>query len=170
MRFLTKVFIIFLLILGTYACKVTFSFSGANISADVKTYSVDYFQNKALLVVPYLSSKFTDKLNEHIRSKTGLVEMTNNDGDVRFEGQITEYSQRAIDIKKDETAASNRLTISVRVKFTNIKDDKFDYDSSFSNYADYTSDADFTSIEESLIDEIIEKIIEDIFNKAFVNW
>ncbi len=150
--------------------KVRYSISGANISPEVKTYSVDYFPNKALLVVPYLSSLFTDKLNTYIRSKTGLSEMTDNNGDIRFEGQITGYSQRPIDIQKDEVAASNRLTIEIRVKYTNIKDDKYDFDSKFSNYADYPASANFDAIEESLITEILDKIIEDIYNKALVNW
>ena len=137
--------------------KVTYSTTGASISPDVKTFSVDYFPNKAPLVVPYLSSLFTEKL-------------TDNNGDIRFEGQITEYSQRPIDIQKDEIAASNRLTIGIKVKYTNTKDDKYDFSSTFSNYADYSTDADFNSIEESLIIEILDKIIDDIYNKALVNW
>ena len=82
--------------------KVTYSTTGASISPDVKTFSVDYFPNKAPLVVPYLSSLFTEKLTDYMRSKTGLSQLTDNNGDIRFEGQITEYSQRPIDIQKDE--------------------------------------------------------------------
>ena len=133
--------------------KVSYSTTGASISPDVKTFSVDYFPNKAPLVVPYLSSLFTEKLTDYMRSKTGLSQLTDNNGDIRFEGQITEYSQRPI-----------------KVKYTNTKDDKYDFSSTFSNYADYSTDADFNSIEESLIIEILDKIIDDIYNKALVNW
>mgnify|MGYP000929903901 CR=1 FL=1 len=70
--------------------KVTYSTTGASISPDVKTFSVDYFPNKAPLVVPYLSSLFTEKLTDYMRSKTGLSQLTDNNGDIRFEGQITE--------------------------------------------------------------------------------
>ena len=150
--------------------KVSYSTTGASISPDVKTFSVDYFPNKAPLVVPYLSSLFTEKLTDYMRSKTGLSQLTDNNGDIRFEGQITEHSQRPIDIQKDEIAASNRLTIGIKVKYTNTKDDKYDFSSTFSNYADYSTDADFNSIEESLIIEILDKIIDDIYNKALVNW
>lgn len=146
-----------------------YSFSGASISPEVKTFSVDYFPNKAPLVVPYLSSLFTDKLTEYMRSKTGLIQLTDNNGDIRFEGQIVGYSQRPINIQKDEVAASNRLTIDIRVKYTNVKDDQ-EFTSNFSNYADYSTDVDFNSVEESLINEILEKIIEDIYTKALVNW
>ena len=96
--------------------------------------------------------------------------MTDNNGDIRFEGQITGYSQRPIDITSDEVAASNRLTIEIRVKYTNTKDDKYDFTSTFSNYADYSTEVNFDSAEESLINDILDKIIEDIYNKALVNW
>ena len=70
--------------------KVSYSTTGASISPDVKTFSVDYFPNKAPLVVPYLSSLFTEKLTDYMRSKTGLSQLTDNNGDIRFEGQITD--------------------------------------------------------------------------------
>lgn len=155
------------------SCKlasVSYSMTGGTISPDVKTFSVDYFQNKALLVVPYLSTLFTEKLKNYMRTKTSLKEMTDNNGDIRFEGQIVGYYQKPIDIQRDEVATSNRLTIEIRVKYTNTKDDKYDFDSRFSNYADYDINADFDSIEESLINDILDKIIDDIYNKALVNW
>lgn len=173
---MTKFKIFALLLFAAICCnscklyKVSYSTTGASISADVKTFSVDYFPNKAPLVVPYLSSLFTEKLTDYMRSKTGLTQMTDNNGDIRFEGQIVGYYQKPIDIQKDEIAASNRLTIEIRVKYTNTKDDKYDFSSNFSNYADYSTDADFNSVEESLIIEILDKIIEDIYNKALVNW
>lgn len=144
--------------------------TGGSLSPDIKTYSVDYFPNKAPLVVPYLSDMFTENLTTYMRQKTGLTQLTDNNGDIRFEGQITKYYSRPIDIQKDEIAASNRLTIEIRVKYTNTKDDKYDFDSTFSNYADYSTEADFDSIEQTLIEEILEKIIDDIYNKAIVNW
>lgn len=167
------ILLILLAAICCHSCKLVsarYSLTGASISPDVKTFSVDYFPNKAPLVVPYLSSDFTEKLTNYMRSKTGLTQMTDNNGDIRFEGQITEYSQRPIDIQKDEIAASNRLTIAIRVKYTDTKDETHDFTSSFSNYADYSMDADFNSVEESLINEILEKIIDDIYNKALVNW
>ncbi len=150
--------------------KVSYSMTGASISPEVKTFSVDYFQNKSLLVVPYLSTLFTEKLQNYLRTKTSLKEMTDNNGDIRFEGQIVGYYQRPIDIQRDEIASKNRLTIEIRVKYTNTKDDKYDFDTRFSNYADYGIDEDFDSIEESLIIQILDKIIDDIYNKALVNW
>ena len=170
---MNKIKAVIFVLIGIFTCNsctVKYSMTGGSLSPGVKTYSVDYFPNKALLVVPYLSSLFTEKLTTYMRQKTGLTQLTDNNGDIRFEGQITEYSQRPIDIQKDEIAASNRLTIGIKVKYTNTKDDKYDFSSTFSNYADYSTDADFNSIEESLIIEILDKIIDDIYNKALVNW
>ncbi len=169
------IFILFLAIACCHSCKIakiTYNMTGGSLSPDIKTFSVDYFPNKAPLVVPYLSSMFTENLTTYIRQKTGLSQLTDNNGDIRFEGQITKYYSRPIDIQKDEVAASNRLTIEIRVKYTNTKseEENFDFDSSFSNYADYSTDADFDSIEQTLIEEILEKIIDDIYNKAIVNW
>lgn len=168
-------FVIFILLAAICcnSCKlarISYSMLGASITPDVKTFSVDYFPNKSLLVVPYLSSLFTEKLTSYMRSKTGLTQLTDNNGDIRFEGQIVGYSQRPIDIKKDEEAAQNRLTIEIRVKYVNTKDEKYDFDSRFSQYEDYSIEQNFDSVEEELINTILDKIIEDIYNKALVNW
>ena len=171
-----KIKSIFILLIVAICCnscigvKISYNTSGGSLSPDIKTFSVDYFPNKAPLVVPYLSDLFTEELTDYMRSKTGLDQLTDNNGDIRFEGQITEYSQKPIDIQKDEIASSNRLTIGIRVKYTNTKDDEYDFSTSFSNYADYPTDADFNSVEETLIKDILEKIIDDIYNKAVVNW
>ncbi|MDY3033844.1 MAG: LptE family protein [Odoribacter sp.] len=169
------IFILIIIILSCAACRfmgvtVTYNMTGGSLNPEIKTFSVDYFPNKAPLVMPTLSTTFTEKLTEYIRQKTGLTQLTDNNGDIRFEGQITEYSQRPIDITSDEIASSNRLTIGIRVKYTNTIDDKFDFSSTFSNYADYSTEVDFNSVEESLIEEILDKIIDDIYNKAIVNW
>lgn len=170
----TSILIITLLIaIGCNSCKlakISYNMTGGSLNPEIKTFSVDYFPNKAPLVVPYLSSLFTEKLTNYMRQKTGLTQLTDNNGDIRFEGQITGYSQRPIDITSNEVAASNRLTIEIRVKYTNTKEEEYDFSSSFSNYADYSTDADFNSVEETLIEEILDKIIDDIYNKAIVNW
>lgn len=124
--------------------KVSYNMTGGSLNPDIKTFSVDYFPNKALLVVPYLSTLFTEKLQTYMRTKTSLKEVTDNNGDIRFEGQIVGYNQRPIDIQRDEVATNNRLTIEIQVKYTNTKDDKFDFNTRFSNYKDYGIDEDIS--------------------------
>jgi len=150
-------------------CSVKYSFSGVNISPEVQSYSVDYFQNRAPLVQAQLSNVFTEALQDKIQSNTNL-DLANQGGDVQFTGEITGYATRPTAITGSETAARNRLTITVRVKYTNAIEPELDYDTSFSRYEDYDASQDLSSVENELIELIVENLVEDIFNRAFVSW
>ncbi len=151
------------------SCKVSYSFSGASISPEVKTFNVQYFQNRAPLVQPGLSQYITDGLIDKCKAQTSLKYVTNI-GDVSFEGEISDYNTRPLTVAADARAAMNRFTISVKVKFTNSIDPDLSYDQSFSRYEDYDSNLDLSQVEKELSDKIIEMIVEDIFNQSFVNW
>lgn len=151
------------------ACKVSYSFSGASISPAIKTLSVQYFQNRAALVQPGLDQKFTDALSDKCKSQTNL-ELISNLGDVNFEGEITEYRTMPLTVAADAYAAMNRFTVTVRVKYTNSVDADLSFDQSFSRYEDYDSSLNLSDVEQDLVEKIVEMIVEDIFNKAFVNW
>lgn len=163
------VLILLAILPGLSSCKVTYSFSGVNISPEVETFTVNYFPNRAAIVQAQLSQTFTDALMDKIQSNTSL-EMTTSGGDVEFSGEITGYVTRPTAITGDETAAMNRLTITVRVAYTNYIEPDLDFDSSFSRYEDYSSSQDLSQVEAQLIELIIENLMEDIFNKAFVSW
>lgn len=151
------------------SCKVSYSFTGATINPEIKTFSVQYFDNRAPLVQPQLSQIFTDALREKIQGQTSL-NLVSGYGDIDFSGEIRNYETRPQAITADETAALNRLTITVRVKFTNeIESDK-SFDTNFSRFQDYSSEQDLSSVEDELIKLIVEDLMEDIYNKAFVNW
>ena len=98
----------------TTSCKINYSFTGASISPDIKTVSIQYFPNMARLVNPNLSQVFTESLKEKFLSQTNLS-LVNNIGDLNFEGEIVEYYTKPMAIQGDETAALNRLTIKIRV-------------------------------------------------------
>jgi len=151
------------------SCKISYSFSGINISPEVLSYSVQYFQNRAPIVQAQLSQVFTDALMDKIQSNTSL-DLSTNGGDVQFSGEITGYETRPTAITGDEIAARNRLTIRIRVKYTNLLEPDLDYDSSFSSYEDYDASQNLTDVEDQLIELIIDNLVEDIFNKAFVSW
>ena len=153
----------------TQQCKVTYSFSGVNISPEVQTYSVQYFPNRAPIVQAQLSQVFTDALLDKIQGNTSL-NLSTDGGDVSFSGEITGYNTRPTAITSQETAARNRLTITIRVKYTNELDPELDYDTSFSRYEDYDATLNLTDVENELIELIVEYLIEDIFNRAFVSW
>ncbi len=161
--------ILLVLVLVLPACKVTYSFSGVNISPDVKTFTVQYFPNRAAIVQAQLSQEFTNALIDKITSNTSLENISSG-GDVEFSGEITGYVTRPVAITGDETAAMNRLTITVRVKYTNYIEPELDFDSSFSRYEDYSSSQNLADVESELIELIVTLMLEDIFNKAFVSW
>ena len=113
--------VLLLLALTTYACTIQMSLKGASIPENVRTASVQYFENRAPLINPMLSQTFTEELKDRIRSESRLV-ITNEMGDVDFSGQITGYDLRPMAIQADAISAETRLTISVRVRFQNFKD------------------------------------------------
>lgn len=150
-------------------CKVSYSFSGASISPQVKTISIQYFQNRASLVQPGLSQNLTDALIDKCKAQTKLS-FINGVGDVNFEGEITDYNTRPLTVAADQLAAMNRFTITIKVKFTNAIDTELSYEKNFSRYEDYDSGIDLAQVEKSLVDKIVTLLVEDIFNDAFVNW
>jgi hypothetical protein len=158
-----------LILINISGCKVTYSFTGASISPQIKTASVQYFQNRANLVQPGLSQGITNALIDKCKAQTSLS-IVNGIGDVSFEGEITEYGTRPLTISANERAAMNRFTISVKVKFTNSVEPNLNFDQLFSRYQDYDSNLDLSAVEKDLVDKIVVLIVEDIFNKAFVNW
>ncbi len=162
-------FALLLLLATLLGCSIKYSFSGAVTSPDVKTISIQYFQNRASLVQPRLSQDLTDALIDKCKAETSL-KFVNDVGDVNFEGEITDYSTRPLTVGADARAATNRFSITVRVKFTNSAQPDFSFEQAFSRYADYDSNRDLSQVEGELSDEIVEMIVEDIFNRAFVNW
>ena len=146
-----------------------YSFSGASIPPEAKTVSVQYFPNQAQLINPTLSNDFTTALRDAMMNQTSL-DMVESGGDLAFEGEITDYRTTPVAITSGQTAALNRLTITVNVRFVNVYDESKNFETKFSHYEDYPSEQDLNSVQESLTGTIIEALVEDIFNKALVNW
>jgi len=163
-------FILAVCVLIFSACTVKYSLTGASISPETKTITVKYFPNRASVVNPGLSQMFTEALIDRMKSQTSL-EFVDNYADVTFEGEIKGYNVKPTSIQQ-EGAAMNRFTITVKVKFTSLKDPDYSYESTFSHFEEFESSKTLADIENDgkVIEEIIEKLTEDIFNKAFSNW
>jgi hypothetical protein len=161
------VYVAAVLSLCTAGCGI-YSFSGAS-TVGLKTLSVQYFTNRAVLVQPALSQYLTNALIDKCKAQTSLS-IVNGIGDASFEGEINEYYTKPITVSADARAATNRFTITVKVKFTNSVDPELSFEQSFSRYQDYDSNLDLSNVEKELSDKIVVLLIEDIFNKAFVNW
>lgn len=158
----------FLLIFFAEGCGV-YSFTGASVPPEAKTISVDYFTNNAPLVEPLLSPVFTDALRDRFTSETNL-NMVESKGDLAIDGEIIGYKTTPVAIQGNQTAALNRLTIVVNVRFVNKFEPDKNFEQKFTEFWDYPSDSDLNSIKADLINTITEMLVTDIFNKAVVNW
>ena len=165
-----------LLTLGLTGCGI-YSFTGANISPDVTTISVDYFFNESGDGPPNLSQLFTEGLKDYYQNNTNLGIDNSGNGDLQLTGSIAGFRYNPIaptssgNNNLPDNAGLQRLTISVKVQYTNTKDDTFDFDQSFSFYADFDPNAtSITAIEPQLIEEILEQLYLDIFNASVANW
>jgi hypothetical protein len=147
-----------------------YSFTGTSIQPDVKSITINYFEYTALKVNPSLSNQVTEAVQEKFRKLTKL-EQVDMDGDLEIVGAITGYDVKATSIGANEQAAQNRLTVNVKVTFINRKypEDNFE-DKGFSAYADFDAMQSLESVESGLCEEIVEKIVEDIFNSTVANW
>ena len=158
-------------LLAATACNITsYSFSGTSIQADVRTITLETFEYKALKVNPTLSNNLSEAVRTRFRQMTRL-EQVEMDGDLEISGEITGYDVRAQAVTANEVAAQNRLTVTVKVNFTNRKypEDNFE-NKSFSAYADYDSTNSLDAVEQTLCEEIIDKLVEDIFNATVAQW
>jgi len=136
----------------------------------LNTVSVQYFQDRSNLAPPNLAQTFTDELKDFIQRQSRLV-LINGTADANFEGEIRIYDgQRPVAISGDDLATLNRFTIAVNIKYTNSKDPDQNFSETFTQYQDYDSRSSFQDVESELSETIIEQIVEDIFNRAFVNW
>lgn len=164
--------LISLVSLAAVGCGIKYGFQGGSIPEGMTTYTVLYFENLAPLVYTPLSQNFTEALKERIRTQSRLSQV-NNDGEATFEGVITGYSigpSGPISGVSDRSENS-RLTITVKVKYTNKLDPtgESDFEQSFSQFRDFPG-ADVTRYEAEINADIIKMLTEDIFNKAFDNW
>ena len=161
--------IIFFTACIAWSCKVSYSFTGASISPEVKTVSIDFFPSYAPLAPPTASQLFTEALKNVFLSQTNLA-LVASGGDLEFEGSITDYSTAPVAIQGDETAALTRVSMTVNVKFINNLDEQQNFETSFSRFEDIETSQDLTAVEEQLLQSINDQLTQDIFNKAVTNW
>ena len=150
------------------SCK--YSFTGASISPEVKTISVDFFRSYAQLAPPILEQTFTEALKEIFISQTSL-KLVESGGDLHFEGRIVGYQTAPISIGVDQQANRERVTITVRVKFIDDKEPKNDFDKTFSRFQDYDAEDNLTgTVENELIRDINQQLVQSIFDASVSNW
>jgi hypothetical protein len=164
-----KLAILVFLFFTLNGCKI--ALNGASIPPEMKTVNVLTFENNAPLVVPYLSSQFTEELKTRIRNQTSLS-ISQNEPHGVFSGNITGYSiaPAAITDNNRPTAQANRLTIRISVKYTNNLNPKQSFEESFERYKEFPLTGSLQSMEQGLIKDVTAQLTEDIFNRAFAQW
>jgi hypothetical protein len=165
---LLKIVLIAILFGSCFSMRYDFK-GGVAIDPKLKTFSVQYFDNRASLVEPTFSQIFTEELKNYIENNTGL-RLISGRGDIDFSGIISNYEITPQAISSGEVAAKTRFSIGVDVKFKNSINPKEDFDRNFTQFRDFESTSNFSTVEDGLSVEIRAEIIEQIFNAAFVNW
>jgi hypothetical protein len=163
-----KRLIIILAALAVSSCGI-YSFSGTSIQPDVKTITIPYVEYTALRVNPSLSNDLTEALKEKYRKLTRLEEV-DVDGDLELVCSVTGYDVKATAVTANEMASQNRLTVTVKVEFSNKKYPEDDVTNNFSAYEDFDATMSLDAVESGLCETIIEKLVEDIFNATVAQW
>ena len=163
-----KKIILSLIIVATFIGCGVYGFSGVNTNAE--SIQIDFFPNQAQLVEPVLTQRFTNDLIDLFTRQTNLEPATSN-GDLHLSGEITGYRVTPMSGTADQTAAQNRLTVTINVRFTNKLNEKDDFEKNFSFYADFPANAQLVGgVLETALDEIVERITQDIFNATVAKW
>jgi hypothetical protein len=163
-----KKLILFLCFLcGISSCGI-YNFTGGS-TGNAKTFQVNFFQNRAPLIEPGMDREFTFYLQDLINNQTNLS-LTNSNGDLVYEGEITNFTVAPMAATADQRAAQNRLTVTVNVRFTNNKEEDKDFEKQFSHYYDFPANAQLSSVKSAAFEAIFERIGQDIFNASLANW
>ncbi len=148
----------------------TYSFTGISISPETKTFQVNYFQNTSALIEPGIDRDFTITLQDLILNQTNLGLVKSN-GDILYEGEIVEYRISPTTSTSRNTAAQNRLTIGVNVRFVNKNDEEADFEKRFSFFFDFEGSAQLIGSQKTTaIEEIFKRITQDVVNASLANW
>ena len=157
------------LTLTVFSCGF-YSFSGISLPPETKTFQVNYFQNNAPLIEPGIERDFKVALEDLIQNQTSLSLVTSN-GDIVYEGEIITYRISPTTATSDNRAAQNRLTIAIKVHFYDKNDDEAEFDQRFSHFYDYAGSAQLVgSQKDTAIEEIFERITQEVINASLAKW
>jgi hypothetical protein len=164
-----KYYVLFSIITLVYGCGA-YSFTGISLSPETKTFQVNYFQNTSALIEPGIERDFTISLQDLILNQTNL-DLVKSNGDIFYEGEIVEYRISPTTSTASNTAAQNRLTIGINVRFVNTNDDEADFEKRFSFFFDFEGSSQLVGSQKTTaIEEIFERITQDVVNSSLANW
>lgn len=164
--------ILFLLLLSLIAssCRISYSFRTASIDYELtKTLMIAHFVNQAPLVYPPLEQRFNEEMKDMFTRNTRL-QLVNQNGDMEIEGEIVGYELTPLAVQEDAFASETKLTMTVRIRFRNNKTDAPQIEERISANRTFSSNTVFDSVQDQLMGELIEEIVDQIFNVTMANW
>lgn len=162
--------VVAILMLVTSSCRISYKFNGAALDYNVyHTIRVSEFPIRAALVYPPLQQTFENELLDYITRNTRL-QTVDGASDLEIEGEITGYNLTPQAVTEDAYASKTRLTITVRVKYTDTKQEGNDIDQTFSAYRDFDSSEMLTDVQDELCQQISKELVDLIFNATLGNW
>ncbi len=152
------------------ACSISYKFNGASIDyTKIKTITIKDFPNQAPLVYPPLSQEFTEALKDIYIRQTRL-QMVSDSGDLDLEGEITGYELTPMAVKEDAWSSQTKLTITIRVRYSNQANPDEDFEQNFSAYREFDATQMLQDVQAELCAEIIEELTDQIYNATVANW
>ena len=164
-----KILFVILILATIQSCKVNYSFTGINVSKDIKTFEVDYMPNNAPYIVPGLNEDFRNMLIDRIDRQTSLTQVK-SDGDIIFQGEITDYHVDPVALTAGQSAAKNRLTIGIKIDYINNKNEEENISKTYSWYYDYPANLTREDIAADAHQRILETILDNIFSDTLAKW
>jgi|SRR6056300_130340 hypothetical protein len=151
-----------------------YSFTGASIPEGTESFQVNFFENEAgnsmgSIFEPGLDRDFTIALQDILQNQTNL-QLVSSDGDLIYEGEITEYRVSPMTATSNLQASQNRLTVGINVRFTNLKKEDDNFERRFTFYYDYPAEVQLLNVKSEAHDIIFERITQDIFNASLAKW
>ena len=159
------------LVMGvTAACSVSYKFNGASINyTTTKTIQLADFPIHSSYVWGPMGPMFNNELKDKFASNTQLRQVSRN-GDLKIEGEITQYSQRNKSVSAEGYSAQTELSITVNVRFTNTKNHNEDFERQFTSAKTYDTTQSLASVQEELVTQMVKDLVDQIFNATVANW
>ena len=172
-RIYKQILIVTICSIVTISCGI-YSFTGSSIPIGVETFQVNYFENTAggkpgSTIEPGLDRDFTIALQDLIVNQTSL-NLVNEGGDIIYSGDIVEYSVTPMAATAEIKAAQNRLTMAVMVSYENVLNEEDNIEKRFSFYYDFPGNLQVYDIKDAALEEIFERITQDILNETLAKW
>ncbi len=164
-----KIFSLFSFILSLFILNGCYSLNGSSLDPSIKTVQIDLFPNYAPLQNVTLSQNFTNDLRDRFQQRTPL-DVVDNNGDISISGEITDYRESYTTVTSNEQAQQNRLTIKIKVNYVNNLDDTKSFSKTFQDYEDYPGNQTLTQVEGTVVPDITERIIDQIYNAIVTDW